>query len=249
MLEEANRELEAFSYSISHELRSPLRAIDGFSARVSGAHAGLLGDEGRRLLGEVRWNAQRMGRLIDDLLEYSRAGHVDLSLGPVNMTAAARAAFALVVPEMESRSRISFSADGLPAAYGDARLLSRVWENLIWNAVKFSSGRERPEIHVEGKVEDGEAVYRVRDNGVGFDMQYVDTLFGVFHRLHGHHEFEGTGVGLALVRRIVMRQGGRVRAEGELDRGATFSFSLPVVARSDLSMSWRKPALPPTDLS
>jgi light-regulated signal transduction histidine kinase (bacteriophytochrome) len=115
----------------------------------------------------------------------------------------------------------------LPKAVGDAELLGLVWENLLSNAVKFSAGRERPEIQVEGSLEAGEAVYRVRDNGVGFEMEYVGKLFGVFHRLHGHREFEGTGVGLALVRRIVLRHGGRVWAEGELDRGATFSFSLP----------------------
>ena len=227
-LTEANRELEAFSYSISHELRTPLRAIDGFSARVSDAYAGLLDDEGRRLFGEVRWNAQRMGRLIDDLLEFSRVGHVDLAFGPVNMTGAAKAAFALIVPEAESRSRISLSVDDLPEATGNARFLSRVWETVLSNAVKFSGGREKPEIHVEGSIQGDEVVYRVRDNGVGFDMKYVDKLFGVFHRLHGHREFEGTGVGLSLVRRIVVRHGGRVWAEGELDRGATFSFSLPV---------------------
>ena len=244
-LEEANRELGAFSYSISHELRSPLRAIDGFSARVSDSHAGLLDDEGRRLFAEVRWNAQRMGRLIDDLLAFSRARDVDLSLGSVNMTGAARAAFALAVPEEASRSRISLSVDDLPDAHGDARLLGRVWENLLSNAVKFSAGREKPEIQVEGDILGGEAVYRVRDNGVGFDMEYVDKLFGVFHRLHGQREFEGTGVGLALVRRIVTRHGGKVWAEGEVGKGATFSFSLPVAAPSGLSTSLKKLGLPP----
>ena len=244
-LSEANRELEAFSYSISHELRTPLRAIDGFSARVSDAYAGLLGDEGRRLFGEVRWNAQRMGRLIDDLLEFSRAGDVELSLGSVNMTGAARAAFALAAPKAESRARISLSVDDLPDAHGEARLLGRVWDVLLSNAVKFSAGREKPEIRVEGSIQGEEAIYRVRDNGVGFDMKYVEKLFGVFHRLHGHREFEGTGVGLALVRRIVVRHGGKIWAEGELDRGATFSFALPVKPRSDRSTSGRKLVRPP----
>ncbi len=231
MLEEANRELAAFSYSVSHELRSPLRAIDGFSAKIAKAYGVLLDDEGRRLFGQVRWNAQRMGQLVDDLLAFSRAGRAELTFGTVDMTGAAKAALALVVPDAAALSRISISVGDLPRVRGDAVLLLRVWANLLSNAVKFSSGRERPEIHVEGKVEDGEAVYRVRDNGVGFDMKYVDKLFGVFHRLHATHDFEGTGIGLALVRRVVVRHGGRVWAEGELDRGATFSFSLLAPSR------------------
>lgn len=228
-LAEANRELEAFSYSVSHELRSPLRAIDGFSALIARAYGGLLDDEGRRLFGQVRWNAQRMGRLIDDLLAFARAGRSDLTFNMVDMTGFARTALAQVVPDPAALSRISFSVDALPDCTGDATLLQRVWENLLSNAVKFSAVRERPEIRVEGCVEEGEAIYRVRDNGVGFEMKYVDQLFGVFRRLQGTHAFEGTGVGLALVRRIITRHGGRVWAEGELDRGATFSFSLPVL--------------------
>jgi PAS domain S-box-containing protein len=227
-LGEANRELEAFSYSVSHELRAPLRAIDGFSALISEAYGDLLDDEGRRLFERMRWNAQRMGQLIDDLLTFARTGRTDLVFEAEDMTSAARTAFVQVVPDPGARSRISFSVDHLPEAFGDAALLRRVWENLLSNAVKFSSKRDRPEIRVEGRVERGEAVYRVRDNGVGFDMGHAGKLFGVFHRLHGTNEFEGTGVGLALVRRIVLRHGGRVWAEGELDRGATFSFALPV---------------------
>ena len=230
-LEEANRELEAFSYSVSHELRTPLRAIDGFSARLAEAYSGVFDEEGRRLFGEVRWNAQRMGWLIDDLLEFSRAGRADLSSGRVDMNEIVKEAFAQVVPDHAFRSRISFSVGKLPVASGDAEALRRVWKSLLSNAVKFTSTRERSDIHVEGRVEGDEAIYTVRDNGVGFDMTYVDKLFGVFQRLHGIHEFEGTGVGLALVRRIIIRHGGRVWAEGELDRGATFSFSLPTKRR------------------
>jgi PAS domain S-box-containing protein len=225
-LAEANAELEAFSYSVSHELRTPLRAIDGYSAMIAQEYVPLLDDEGRRLFGQVRWNAQRMGQLIDDLLAFSRAGRADLTFGDVDMAGSAKAAFAQVVPDPDSRSRISLSVGGLPQGRGDPALLRRVWENLLSNAVKFSSGRERPEIRVEGSIENGEAVYRVRDNGVGFDMKYVDKLFGVFQRLQGTHEFEGTGVGLAVVRRVVVRHGGRVWAEAELGRGATFSFTL-----------------------
>ncbi len=227
-LGEANRELEAFSYSVSHELRAPLRAIDGFSALIGEAHVGQLDEEGRRLFERMRWNAQRMGQLIDDLLTFARTGRTDLVFQAEDMAHAARTAFVQVVPESGARSRISFSVGRLPEAFGDAALLRRVWENLLSNAVKFSSTRDRPEIRVEGRVERNEAVYCVRDNGVGFDMEHAGKLFGVFHRLHRTNEFEGTGVGLALVRRIVLRHGGRVWAEGELDQGATFSFALPV---------------------
>jgi light-regulated signal transduction histidine kinase (bacteriophytochrome) len=143
------------------------------------------------------------------------------------MTAAAKDAFALLEPGLSVRPPLSLSVGDLPEVDGDLSLLGRVWENLLSNAVKFSARRERPQINVTGRVEGDEAVYSVRDNGVGFDMKYVDKLFGVFRRLHGIHEFPGTGVGLALVQRIVLRHGGRVWAEGALDRGATISFSLP----------------------
>ena len=244
-LVEANRELEGYSYSVSHELRTPLRAIDGFTAMISRHLGDLLDHEGRRLLGEVRWNAQRMGQLIDDLLEFSRIGRTDLSLTSVDMTAAARAALAQVKSAPGIPARASMLVGDLPDAYGDAGLLRRVWRSLLSNAVKFSGGRKEPEIHVEGSIQGDEVVYRVRDNGVGFDMKYVAKLFGIFHRLQGIHEYEGTGVGLALVRRIVVRHGGRVWAEGELDRGATFSFALPVKPRSGISASWKKLVLPP----
>ena len=240
-LEEANRELEAYSYSVAHELRTPLRAIDGFSARIARAYDALLDDEGRRLFERVRWNAQRMGLLIDDLLVFSQAGRVDLDRSAVDMTGAARAAFAQVTADGEARSRITFLLGDLPEARGHAVLLRRVWESLLSNAVKFTATREKPEIRVDGRIEGGEAVYRVTDNGVGFDMRYVDKLFGVFQRLYGLAEFEGTGIGLALVRRIAIRHGGRVWATGEVDRGATFCFSLPL---KDGSGAAARPAAP-----
>lgn len=229
-LVEANRELEGYSYSVSHELRTPLRAIDGHSAMIASDYDEQLDDDGRHHLAALRWNAQRMGRLIDDLLDFSRTGRADLAIGRVDMTSLATESFATIVSDPAVQTRISFSVLPLPYAAGDAALLRRVWENLLSNAVKFSAGRQRPEIRVEGNVEADELVYRVRDNGVGFDMTYADKLFGVFQRLHGHREFEGTGVGLALARRIVGRHGGRTWAEGEVDRGATFSFSLPLKA-------------------
>ena len=239
-LTEANQELEAFSYSVSHELRTPLRAIDGHAAMIGRDHGQELDEGVRSHFQKLRWNAQRMGLLIDDLLVFSRAGRLSLKFSTVDMTSMAREVAALRSPAPASLSRVSISVGDLPMANGDAALLLRVWENLLSNAVKFSAGRERPEISAEGAIEHGEAIYRVRDNGVGFDMKYVDKLFGVFHRLHGQREFEGTGVGLALVRRIVLRHGGRVWAEGELDRGATFSFALPLKPPSGSGTSCRK---------
>jgi PAS domain S-box-containing protein len=227
-LEQANREMEAFSYSVSHDLRAPLRAIDGFSSLLEQREGAALGEEGKRLLRVVRANTRRMATLIDDLLAFSRVGRSEMRFGPVEMEPLVCAAFEEVVPDANGRSRISFEVGPLPAARGDSSLLQLVWSNLLGNAVKFSSGRERPEIRVAGEVDGGRAVYRVSDNGVGFDMAYAAKLFGVFQRLHGATEFEGTGVGLALVHRIVMRHGGEVTASGAPGEGAVFTFSLPL---------------------
>jgi PAS domain S-box-containing protein len=246
-LTDAVRELEAYSYSVAHELRGPLRAIDGHVALIARDAAGRLDEEGRRHFSEVRWNAQRMGRLIDDLLAFSRAGRSDLDAAPVDMSAAARKAFAELAEDPASLSRISFSVGRLPEAVGDAGLLARVWHDLLSNAEKFSRERAAPEIVVDGEVAGKEAVYRVRDNGIGFDMEFAEKLFGLFQRLQGLHEFEGTGIGLALVRRIVLRHGGRVWAEGAPDRGATFFFTLPLTPRPDVSLSWRRLRLVPRD--
>jgi PAS domain S-box-containing protein len=226
-LEAAIRELESFSYSVSHDLRAPLRAIDGFSAKVLNEHGERLGAEGLRLLTVVRRNAARMGRLIDDLLTFSRTNRAEMSRSKVGMGDLARAAFAEVTGEGPQADRIAFSLGDLPDAWGDPSLLRQVWVNLLSNAVKFSAPSEKPVVEVTGGLEEGEAVYRVRDNGVGFDMAYASKLFGVFQRLHGATEFEGTGVGLALVQRIVVRHGGRIWAEAAVGQGATFGFALP----------------------
>ena len=230
-LVEANRELEGYSHSVAHELRTPLRAIDGYIALISQESGDRLNDDERRLFARVRWNAQRMGQMIDDLLVFSRTGRAELTLRPVDMTQIAREAYSSLASDPVVRARATFSIAPLPVAFGDAALLKRVWENLLSNAVKFSAERPQPEIRIEGRIEGDDAVYRIRDNGVGFDMTYVDKLFGVFQRLHAANEFEGSGVGLALVRRIVLRHGGRVWAEGGVDTGATFSFSLPMPDR------------------
>ena len=227
-LESANRELESFSYSVSHDLRAPLRAIDGFSKRLSDRCGPLLDAEGSRLFGVIRSNTQRMSDLIDDLLSFSRASRGELRRTSVNSALLAGSAFLEVVSDPAERSRISFCVGDLPDAWGDSKLLRQVWVNLVSNAVKFSKRSELPFVEVTGSVEQGRTVFRVHDNGVGFDMAYAAKLFGVFQRLHGVTEFEGTGVGLALVHRIVTRHGGEVRAEGEVGKGACFSFSLPL---------------------
>ncbi len=228
--EAANKELEAFSYSVSHDLRAPLRAIEGFSGMVLEDYGGKLDAEGQRLLGVVRANAVKMSRLIDDLLSLSRIGRGELILARLEMGLLARSVFAEIVPDPEARAKIGFMVGELPDAAGDAALVRQVWVNLLSNAVKFSSRKERTVIEVTGVREGNQVVYCVRDNGAGFDMQYAGRLFGVFQRLHTTEEFVGTGIGLALVQRIVLRHGGRVRAEAEVGKGAAFFFSLPAGA-------------------
>jgi len=224
-LEAANRELESFAYTVSHDLRAPLRAIDGYTKILLEDYAPLLDDEGRRVCSVISGGARTMGRLIEDLLSFSRVGRVEMQSLTVDMGALAHRAFnELTTPG--DRQRIDFRVASLPPAQGDPSLLRQVWANLVGNAVKFSSGRERAVIEVSAETGDNGPVYSIRDNGAGFDMRYADKLFGVFQRLHGAHEFEGTGVGLAIVQRIVQRHGGRIWGEGETDRGAVFHFTL-----------------------
>ncbi len=222
----ANRELEAFSYSVSHDLRAPLRAIDGFPRILEEDHGGGLGPEGQRVCGVVRDNTRRMGQLIDDLLALARVGRQALVAEAVDMAGLARAAY-LELTEPGARERVEFRLGALPPALGDPGLLRQVWINLLGNALKFSAGRTRAVIEVEGEAGEGEVCYRVRDNGAGFDGRLAGRLFTPFQRLHGPGEFEGSGVGLALVQRIVHRHGGRVGASGEEGKGAEFSFALP----------------------
>jgi PAS domain S-box-containing protein len=232
-LEATNEELESFSYSVSHDLRAPLRAIDGFALMLVEDYRERLDAEGLRYLSVIRQNSRRMGELIDDLLTFSRLGRQPVAHGEVNVDSLVRE----VVEEVlhtespsergEAATRPHIEVEPLPPARGDRGLLRQVWANLIANAVKYSSKAARPFIQVSGRQVGAENHYSVRDNGVGFDMEYAGQLFRVFQRLHRADEFSGTGVGLAIVHRVVARHGGRVWAEGKVDHGAVFSFALP----------------------
>jgi signal transduction histidine kinase len=224
-LEAANKELESFSYSVSHDLRSPLRAIDGFSRILLEDYAATLDAEGRRLLGVIRDNSRKMGELIDDLLEYSRLGRKPLANAAIDMKRLVEEVLGELPASGGSAPRLELGE--LPPARGDATLLKQAWINLLANALKFSAKRERPLIEVSGEVNGAQYVYCVKDNGAGFDMRYHEKLFNVFQRLHREDEFDGTGVGLAIVQRVIARHGGRVWAEGAVDAGAAFYFSLP----------------------
>lgn len=228
-LQASNQELEAFSYSVSHDLRAPLRAIDGFSRILMEDHASELTDQARHSLDVIARNARHMGQLIDDLLAFSRLSRQPLSLGPVDMSTLARQVADTVSRDAGDRP-IELVVGDLPTVRGEHALLRQVWTNYLQNAVKFTRGRTPARIEVGHQVDNGELIFFVRDNGAGFDMRYGDKLFGVFQRLHRPEEFEGTGVGLAIVKRIVLRHGGRVWAEGAEERGATFYFTLPAGA-------------------
>jgi PAS domain S-box-containing protein len=224
-LEAANRELEAFSYSVSHDLRAPLRTVDGFAQAVMEDYSDRLPPEGQRYLKIVRDGAQRMGRLIDDLLAFSRLGRVPLARRVVDMSALAEECWNEVRAQ-SPRPDVTCTIDPLPGCSGDPALLKQVWINLLSNALKYSRDRHPSTIHVGFSHDAPTPAFFVRDNGTGFDMQYAHKLFGVFQRLHRSEDFEGTGVGLAVVQRIIHRHGGRIWANAELGRGATFFFSL-----------------------
>ena len=225
-LDVVNRELEAFTYSVSHDLRAPLRHISGFASLLGQSAGDSLNVEGRRHVQTIVDAATRMGQLIDDLLAFSRTGRTSLVRSRVDLTALVRDARQEVTAAINGRE-VVWRVGELPIVQADANMMRLVFVNLLSNAVKYSSTRERSEIEVGTVDEPNEVVVFVRDNGVGFDMQYANKLFGVFQRLHRADEFEGTGIGLANVRRIVQRHGGRTWAEGAIDRGATFYFSLP----------------------
>src|SRR5881409_2305395 len=224
-LTQSNQELERFSYSVSHDLRAPLRAINGYAQALFEAHAARLDDEGKRLLTVIRDSAKLGGELIDGLLNFSRVGRQALARAPVDLTTLAEGVVA-ELRQTASSVAVDVVLSPLPPASGDAALLRHVLVNLIGNAFKFSANRAHPKVEIGAEQHGSEVAYYVKDNGVGFDMQYAGKLFGVFQRLHRAEEFEGKGVGLAIVQRIVHRHGGRAWAEAAVDKGATFYFTL-----------------------
>jgi light-regulated signal transduction histidine kinase (bacteriophytochrome) len=225
-LEAANKELESFSYSVSHDLRAPLRAISGFASALIEDHAAQLNSEGQHYLQIVCDSASQMGRLIDDLLAFSRLGRKEIDKEEIDMRHLAKSVFnELRAPNPERK--IAFKVEPLPFALGDRAMLRQVWVNLLSNALKFTSRKEGAVIEIGCQAGADQEIYYIKDNGAGFEMEYAGKLFGVFQRLHSTEEFEGTGVGLAIVQRIIHRHGGRVWAEGKVDEGATISFVLP----------------------
>jgi PAS domain S-box-containing protein len=230
-LESSVKELDAFTYSVSHDLRAPLRAIDGFSRLVEEDYASKIDAEGKRMLGVIRSEAKRMGRLIDDLLAFSRLGRQRIEPKVVEMAPLARQVFE-ELKALEAERTIRLTLHAIPPAFGTEPMIKQVWVNLIANAIKFTGKKIIAEIEIgalEGK--EGERIYFIKDNGAGFDMRFADKLFGVFSRLHSAEDFPGTGVGLALVQRIIHRHGGKVWGEGKVDQGATFYFTVPDVKK------------------
>jgi PAS domain S-box-containing protein len=225
-LEGANQELETFAYSVSHDLRTPLRAVDGFSRILAEEYAPQLDAEGRRIVTVVRDGTKKMAQMIDDILAFSRTGRQEIAPSAIDMEELARTALMDLEPVLAG-CNVQVEIKPLPAAHGDAPMIQRLWTNLLDNAIKFTRPNPQGVIEVGARAGEGETVYYVKDNGVGFDMQYVGKLFGVFQRLHGQNEFPGTGIGLAIVKRIVARHGGRVWAEGNVGQGATLYFALP----------------------
>ena len=226
-LQDANAEMRAFSYSVAHDLRAPLRAINGFAQVLEEDHAAELADPARQALGRITANASKMDHLIDDLLALSKVSMQSLHTGKVEMNELVRTVYQEVLEAQPGR-QVDCQIAPLPPAEGDPSLLRQVWYNLINNALKFTRDRDGAHIEIGGNVAGPEfATYFIRDNGAGFDMRYADKLFGAFQRLHRPTEFEGTGIGLALVHRIIHRHGGTIWAEGEENKGAFFAFTLP----------------------
>jgi PAS domain S-box-containing protein len=226
-IKQLNNELEAFTYSVSHDLRSPLRSIDGYTKILAEDYASKIDDEGRRLMNVIMNNARRMGQLIDDLLNFSRIGRKEIAKSNFN-TEKMITGIVAEQKEHEADRDIEFSIQQLPQTFGDFTMMRQVWENLISNAMKYTRKARHARVEIGSFIDNNEIAFYIKDNGVGFDMNYSHKLFGVFQRLHKIQDFEGTGVGLAIVYRIVTRHGGRVWAESILNEGATFTFTLPI---------------------
>jgi light-regulated signal transduction histidine kinase (bacteriophytochrome) len=224
-LEAANSELEALCYSISHDLRTPLRAIHGYTKIITSEFANEFTDESKKLMDSVMKNARKMGQLIDGLLTFSRIGRKEITPTEINMNALVDSVLHDLKNAKSMKAKIKVQS--LPPVTADYQLISQVVSNLIMNAIKFSSGKDNPAIEVGAiKGIDAENIYFVKDNGAGFDMKYYDKLFGIFQRLHSTRDFEGTGIGLALAKRIITKHGGKIWADSKLDQGSVFYFSI-----------------------
>ena len=231
-LETANKELEAFSYSVSHDLRAPLRHISGFSRMLTEEFGPALDPGAQHYVARIQKGTQEMGLLVDELLNLARVGRHSLSPRPTGLNSIVAEVIAILQPDSEGR-QVEWSIADLPAVECDPVLVKQIFQNLLANALKFTRPRSRAIIEISHQEEDGLPVFRVRDNGIGFNMKYVNKLFGVFQRLHSADEFEGTGIGLVTVQRIVHKHGGRVWAEGEADMGATFYFTLGAATQTE----------------
>jgi PAS domain S-box-containing protein len=225
-LTSVNKELESFSYSVSHDLRAPLRAINGYAKMIEEDYSQTLDEEGKRLLTTVQYNAQRMGNLIDDLLAFSRLGRKDIQKNEVDIRELVEGTISDLEKSIDHHAKIDIKE--LHNTLADYSLISQVFYNLISNAIKYSSKKEKPLVIISSEQTKNEIIYCIKDNGAGFDMKYSSKLFGIFQRLHSSDEFEGTGVGLAIVQRIISKHDGRVWAEAETNKGASFFFALPV---------------------
>lgn len=224
-LESVNKELEAFTYSVSHDLRAPLRAVNGYASMIEEDYSKILDDEGKRLLSVVQYNARKMGNLIDDLLAFSRLGRHEIQKTNIDMNELTEGALLELNKSVQHKADVTIGK--LHPAKGDYGLINQVMVNLLSNGIKYTSKIKNPLVEINSVKKMGEIIYSVKDNGAGFDMQYVHKLFGVFQRLHRMEEFEGTGVGLAIVQRIINKHGGKVWAEAKPNEGAAFYFSLP----------------------
>jgi light-regulated signal transduction histidine kinase (bacteriophytochrome) len=236
LLEASNKDLEAFAYSVSHDLRAPLRGINGFALILEQEYAQKLDDDGKSLLDNIRGNTNKMDHLITGLLTLSRANHEQLNYIPIEMNSLVRSIYNdIATPEV--LDKFIFKLSKLPNVSADLTLLRQIWTNLISNAIKYTSPQPDPQIEIDGYTEKGNCIYFIRDNGVGFNPLYKDKLFGIFQRLHKESEFEGTGIGLTIVQRIVQHHGGKVWAESEPGKGATFYFSIPENSERNSSSS------------
>ena len=225
-LEMANKELEAFSYSVSHDLRAPLRAINGYSKTLEEDFISILNDEGKRMLSAIQRNAIRMGNLIDDLLAFAKLGKKPVTKTAIDMTSLLQEVLFDLKQTTNHKAEIKMGT--LHAVQGDHALMKQVLINLLSNALKYSARKEHPVVEINSEIKNDQVIFTIKDNGEGFDMKYADKLFGVFQRLHSNEQFEGTGVGLAIVQRILNKHGGTISANAETGKGATFYFSVPL---------------------